>query len=278
MRDLTGKVAVVTGAASGIGRALAQCLGRERMKVVLADIEKSSLDTAVGEMKASGVEAIGVVTDVSNADSVEKLARAAIDTYGAVHVLCNNAGVLGSSLPVWESSVADWQWTLGVNLWGVIHGLHTFLPIMLEQNEEGHVVNTASVSGLIPGGGIYGASKHAVVSLSETVYTQLKLRNAKVGISILCPGYVATRLIDSDRNRPAEFASDGTERFDESMRQQARERLATGLQPTDAAETVLKAIREDHFYILTHDEYDESIKTRMENILNRRNPGVPALG
>ncbi len=276
MRELNGKVVVVTGAASGLGRALAIRFAAEGMKLVLADIEQPRLEATAVEIRTTGADVLAVTTDVSDATSVAALASAAMSTYGKVHILCNNAGVLGSGLPIWESSVTDWQWTLGVNLWGVIHGIRSFLPLMLVHGEGGHVVNTASVSGLIPGGGIYGVSKHGVVSLSETLYTQLKTRGSKIGVSVLCPGYVATNLIDSDRNRPAELAPDDETQFNEAMRQEARNRLAGGLSPERMAEQVLNAIRGDQFYILTHDEYDDMIRTRMENILSHRNPAVAA--
>lgn len=279
LQDFDGKVAVVTGAASGMGRAFATRFAREGMKVVLADVEPEALDAVVLDLRRQELDVMGVVTDVSRPESVEALARKALDAYGKVHVVCNNAGVLGASKPIWECTVQDWQWTMGVNLWGVIHGVRTFLPIMLEQGEEGHVVNTASVSGLIPAGGIYGVTKHGVVSLSETMYSQLKLREAKVGVSVLCPGYVATNLIDSDRNRPADLrdaSSYGVEA--PALRQEARDRLAGGMAPDTVADRVLEAIRSDRLYIVTHAEYDETIRTRMENILQRRNPAVRVPG
>lgn len=278
LREFEGRVAVVTGAASGMGRAFAERFARAGMKVVLADVEEAALDAAVRHMRRAEFDVLGVPTDVSKAESVEALAAKALAAYGKVHVVCNNAGVLGASRPIWECSLKDWQWTVGVNLWGVIHGVRTFLPIMLAQGEEGHVVNTASVSGLVPGGGIYGVTKHGVVSLSETLYNQLKLRDAKVGVSVLCPGYVATNLIDSDRNRPRDL-SNGAEQqgAGDPGREAARQRLAGGLPPSEVADIVLQAISEDRLYILTHDEYDETIQRRMENILHRQNPVVRPL-
>lgn len=275
MHDLQGKVAVVTGAASGIGYGLAARLANEGMKVVLADVEENALEAAVDQLKTAGRDVLGVVTDVSSAESVDSLAEATIAAHGKVHVLCNNAGVLGAAAPIWETTVADWQWTMGVNFWGVIHGIRTFVPLMLAHGEDAHVVNTASISGLIPGGGIYGATKHAVVSISETLYHQLKLQKSAVGVSVLCPGYVATRLIDSDRNRPARLREQERE-VDPALVEAARQRLAGGLQPAAIADSVVDAIRQDRFYVLTHSEYDEMIRTRMENILERRNPPVPA--
>src|SRR5207248_8286700 len=203
MKDFQGKVAVVTGAASGIGRALAGKSMQEGMKVVLADVEESALKQAEDELKASGAEVLAVRTDVSKAGEVEALAQQAFATYGAVHLLCNNAGV-GAGTTVWGSSLADWQWVLGVNLWGVIHGIHFFVPRMLAQGSEGHIVNTASAAGLIssPGLGIYKVAKHGVVTLSETLALELAARGAKLKASVLCPEWVNTRIMDAERNRP----------------------------------------------------------------------------
>jgi NAD(P)-dependent dehydrogenase (short-subunit alcohol dehydrogenase family) len=275
MRDFEGKVAVVTGAASGIGKALAERFAREGMKVVLTDIEKAALDDAVQTLRREEHEVVGVVADVSSAESVDSLAAEAVATFGKVHVLCNNAGVLGANRPLWECSLRDWQWTVGVNLWGVIHGVRSFVPLMLAHGEEGHVVNTASVAGLIPGGGIYGITKHAVVSLSESLYTQLRQHEEKIGVSALCPGFVATNLIDSERNRPAHLMNETTEAPTAEMlagRAAARERLAGGMAPANIADAVVEAVKEDRFYILPHPEYDEMIQRRMENILKRQNP------
>jgi NAD(P)-dependent dehydrogenase (short-subunit alcohol dehydrogenase family) len=271
MREFEGKVAVVTGAASGMGRAFAERFAREGMKVVLADVEDGALEAEVQELRRSEFDVIGVQTDVSKPDSIEALAAKTLEAYGKIHVVCNNAGVLGASKPIWECSLKDWQWTLSVNLWGVIHGVHTFVPIMLAQDEEGHVINTASISGLLPAGGIYGVTKHGVVSLSETLYNQLRQREAKIGVSVLCPGLVATRLIDSDRNRPAHLREQDAEAGDRTA---ARERLAGGFQPAKVADFLLDAIREDRFWVLPHDEYDEIIQRRAENIIKRQNPGV----
>ncbi len=207
MKDFAGKVAVVTGGASGIGRALVDRFAREGMKVVIADVEQSALDRAVNELRGQNHEVIGVLTDVSRAESVEALAHRTVEAFGKVHVLCNNAGVLGGRPgPIWEATLKDWQWILGVNVWGVVHGLHTFVPIMLAQDEEGWIVNTASMGGLVPGTGVYGVSKHAVVALSEALYSGLKTSEAKVGCSVLCPIFIKTRIIEASRNRPAELA------------------------------------------------------------------------
>src|SRR5947209_15550290 len=204
MKAFQGKVAVVTGAASGIGRALAERCAQEGMKVVLADIEEPALMQTSRDLAAQGAQTLAVPTDVSQAGEVETLARKAFETYSAVHLLFNNAGV-GGGKSAWESTLADWEWVLGVNLWGVIHGIHFFVPRMLEQRSEGHIVNTASMAGLTygPGQSVYKVSKHGVVSLSETLYYELALRGASLKVSVLCPGLVSTNILDAQRNRPA---------------------------------------------------------------------------
>src|SRR6266536_1627947 len=208
MKVFQDKVAVVTGAASGIGRALAAKSAQEGMKIVLADVEESALKQAEEELKASGARVLAVRIDVSQAADVERLAQQAFATYGAVHLLCNNAGVAAGTT-VWESSLADWQWVLGVNLWGVIHGMHFFVPRMLAQDSEGHIVNTASSAGLVAssGLGIYKVSKHGVVTLSETLALELAARGTKLKASVLCPEWVNTRILDAERNRPQALAN-----------------------------------------------------------------------
>src|SRR5213079_1196074 len=237
MKDFYYKVAVVTGAASGIGRALAGKSAQEGMKVVLADVEESALKQAEAELQASGAQVLAVRTDVSQADEVEALAKITFETYGAVHLLFNNAGV-GAGTTVWESSLADWQWVLGVNLWGVIYGIHYFVPRMLAQDSEGHIVNTASAAGLIssPGAGIYKVSKHGVVTLSETLALELAVRGAKLKASVLCPEFVNTRIFDAERNRPQALANAPQEQPTspemEALLQAARQWLAqVGLPP-----------------------------------------------
>jgi NAD(P)-dependent dehydrogenase (short-subunit alcohol dehydrogenase family) len=277
MDDFEGRVAVVTGGASGIGFAMASRFAQEGMKVVIGDVEESALDAAVTRLRQQEFEVTGVVTDVSQAESVENLARKTLDAYGKVHIVCNNAGVGGSrATRVWHASLNDWEWTLGVNLWGVIYGVRTFVPIMLAQGEEGHVVNTASMAGLVQGNRPYSVSKHAVVALSEALYDGLKLDGAKVSASVLCPGIVYTQLRTGERNRPARLqnlaASEQAPLDPEIVARNQRMTEETGIQPERAAEIVLEAIRDDRFYILTHTDYDAVIQERMENILNRRNP------
>ena len=276
MKDFKDKVAVVTGGASGIGRSIAERLAAEGMKLVLADIEEGALATAQKEMEAKGATVLAVRTDVSQAADVEALAKKAVDTFGAVHVLCNNAGVHPPGGALWERSVADWQWVLGVNLWGVIHGVRVFVPIMCAQDTEAHIVNTASIAGLVsaPWVGIYNVTKHAVVTLSETLHHELTLSGTKVKVSVLCPGWVNTRLADADRNRPAELLEPPVELSPqkEMIEGAFREFVATGLPAEQIADAVLDAIRDEQFYILTHPEGQEVIEARMQDILAARNP------
>jgi len=278
MKEFQGKVAVVTGAASGIGRALAGKSAALGMKVVLADVEESALWQAEYELQASGAQVLAVRTNVSHAEEVEALAKITYETYGAVHLLFNNAGV-GGGTTVWESSLADWQWVLGVNLWGVIHGIHFFVPRMLAQDSEGHIVNTASSAGLVTssGLGIYKVSKHGVVTLSETLACELAARGARLKASVLCPEWVNTRILDAERNRPQALANAPEEQQMSpeiaAVVQALREWLVReGMPPSQVAERVFDAIRQEQFYIFTHPTTKQAVQLRMEDILQERMP------
>ena len=277
MKELRDKVAVVTGAASGIGRALAGALATEGMRVVLADVEAGPLDEAAHEIARGGAKTIAVRTDVSKSDDVEALANAAQAAFGGVHVVCNNAGVSVAGL-TWMHTLADWQWVLGVNLWGVIHGVRTFMPILLAQGTEGHIVNTASMAGLIcgPGMSVYNVTKHGVVALSETLHYEL--RGTQIGISVLCPAYVDTRIIDSGRNRPPTLADTAQELPGRAqLEQMARGLLAAGMPPAKVAAVVVDAIRADRFYVLSHPEWKPFVRARVDAILEDRNPSAAAI-
>jgi NAD(P)-dependent dehydrogenase (short-subunit alcohol dehydrogenase family) len=275
MQDFEGKVAVVTGAASGIGRALAERFAREGMKVVLADVEEPALETAVRELTQAEHEVIGVPTDVSRADAFEELARRTIDAFGKVHVLCNNAGVGGGRGLMWEMTLNDWEWTFGVNFWGVLHGIRTFVPLMLSHGEEGHVVNTASMAGITPGGGPYGVTKHAVVALSEGLYLNLQLISARIGASVLCPGWVRTNILDSARNRPPELQNPDEpplNEFEQMIRASVQESVDGGLPPEEVAGIVVGGIRSDRFWLTTTHEFDDVIRSRTDGIFSGRGP------
>jgi NAD(P)-dependent dehydrogenase (short-subunit alcohol dehydrogenase family) len=280
VREFRGKVAVVTGAASGMGRAFAERFAAEGMRVVLADVEAPALEQAVAALRQQGHEAIGVPTDVSRLDEVQRLAHAVIERYGAVHLVCNNAGVDGYlDGPIWEATDRDWQWTWGVNFWGVVHGVRTFLPLMLKQDADGYLVNTASATGLVQANNMYGITKHAVVALSEVIYSQLAQRGARVGISVLCPGVVNTRLFEAARNRPAALRNEqpsAEAAAGAQMRARMIERLAAAMPPARVAEILLEAIRREQFYVLTDTEWDARIEARHTAIMQRGNPSVSA--
>lgn len=252
------------------------------MKLVLADVERPALEAAVAELRRSGAPVLGALCDVSKPASVESLAQQAFDEFGAVHVLCNNAGVAGGMpKPIWEQSLEDWSWVMGVNLMGVVHGMRSFLPRMLQQGTEGHVVNTASMAGLIPGAGIYGVTKHAVVALSESLSNELLLQGAKLKVSVLCPGWVNTRIIESERNRPeAPREAPGPLAPQlELARRAVAQLIAGGLDPLEVGDVVVEAIRAERFYVLTHPTWKNMIEHRMQNILQGRAPvGVPPPG
>ena len=279
MKTFRDRVAVVTGAASGIGRALADKFASEGMKVVLADVEEAPLAATAKEMTDAGATVLAVRTDVSKPAEIEALADRAWSAYGAVHVLCNNAGVGGGGLS-WEVSAGEWDWVLGVNLFGVIHGVRIFVPRMLAGGDEGHVVNTASVAGLstAPGMSAYNVSKFGVVALSEVMHHELAMTGAKLKVSVLCPAWVSTRIADADRNRPAEAASVQASEGFAAMRDAVRGFVAAGLPPARVAEMVHEAIRDERFYVLTHPDFMPLVRHRMEGILEGRNPTFGGFG
>ena len=275
MEDLRNKVAVITGGAEGIGRAIAHRAAKEGMKLVLADINAASLAITVAELEGRGAEVFGVTTDVSSFDDVEALANAAFTRFHRVHLLVNNAGV-ALCKPAWELTLEDWAWVLGVNLHGVIHGLQAFVPRMISDGEEGHIINTASAAGLLstPGFAAYSVSKHGVVALSEALHHDLALRESRLKVSVLCPAWVKTRIAESERNREEADRSD-LRAFDPvsvKIATAAAQATASGIEPDRVADAVFKAIASDRFYILTHPDTRSGVKVRMEDILQGRNP------
>ena len=264
-------VAVITGAASGIGRGMAKRFAAEGMSVVLADIEVEPLAKLETDLRATGATVLAVRTDVSNADDVENLAVQTLDTFGAVHILCNNAGVV-CSRPIWEHTLADWEWVLGVNLWGVIHGIRAFVPRMLTQETECHIVNTASILGLVrgPGEGIYKVSKHGVVVLSETLADELAQKGSQIQVHVLCPGWVQTGILDADRNRPNTLQNLSEKSHHHQVVGNSRNvqaEMEAGISPAEVADHVYNAIQTGTFYIHTHPEHKTWVRERMEGIL-----------
>ena len=261
MEDLNGKVAFVTGGASGIGFALAEAFANEGSKIVLADIEAEALKAAEGKLLASGAEVIGVQCDVASHASVASAADRAVEAFGKVHILCNNAGVAPSGA-LDETTVEDWQWCLGVNLMGVVHGVQVLVPKIKAQGEGGHVINTASIAGLLalPTLGIYTATKYAVVGISETLRGELG--PAGIGVSVLCPSFVKTRLHEGHRNRPKGLGA-GPEKPDAFMTQM----LAAATEPSVIAQRVVRGIKRDDFYIFPHTDVKAGIEARSNEIL-----------
>ncbi|HEY3822435.1 MAG TPA: SDR family NAD(P)-dependent oxidoreductase [Polyangiaceae bacterium] len=276
MRELRGKVAVVTGAASGIGRAMAERFAREGMKLVLADIQEKPLLEARDALAKIGVEALAVPTDVSKWEHVDALARRAFEAYGAAHVLCNNAGV-GVGGICWETPPAEWEWAFGVNQWSVVHGIRAFVPRMIAQG-EGHVVNTASIAGLLatPGMAAYCATKHAVVAISECLHHDLAVTGnaTKVHVSVLCPAWVKTNIADSGRNRPASSVPRATSASPQQqmMEELVRAAVAGGIPAEEVAEQVFQAIVNERFWILTHPKTKKAVEKRMRGILEGTPP------
>ena len=272
----SGRVAVITGAGSGFGREFARVAAARGMRLALADINQAALDETVRELRDGGAAVIGVVTDVSSAEAIQALADATMAAYGAVHLLFNNAGVASGGF-VWESTLADWQWVMGANVWSVIHGVRIFTPLMLAHGEPAHIVNTASAAGLIsaPNMGIYNVSKHAVVALSETLYHDLQLAQAKVGVSVLCPAFVPTGIAHSHRNRPTELANDIAPTASMLMAQEASVRAVESgrISAAEIATITFAAIDAGQFYIVPHEKILELVALRMQDIVSLRNPG-----
>jgi NAD(P)-dependent dehydrogenase (short-subunit alcohol dehydrogenase family) len=273
MKDFKDKVAVVTGAASGIGLAMAEKFAAEGMQVVMADIEPEALSISSEGLKRKGASILASRVDVRKPEEVEALAKKTVDTFGAVHVLCNNAGVevIGAT---WEHTLADWEWVIGVNLWGVIHGVRAFVPRMLEQDSEAHIVNTASMAGLTtaPFMSVYDVTKFGVVALSESLYKDFLATGKKVRVSVLCPGLINTNIMNSSRNRPQDFKDSG--KFGEmalQFRRNLTAGLATGYPPSYVADMVFEGIRDEKFYIVPS-QIKDSIKRRVEQVLAEENP------
>ncbi|HEY3342491.1 MAG TPA: SDR family NAD(P)-dependent oxidoreductase [Anaerolineae bacterium] len=266
MQDFKGKVAVITGAGSGIGRALAEQCVAEGMRVVLADINSVDLDNVETGLRATGAEVLAVQTDVSIGADIEHLAQKTLQAFGAVHLLFNNAGVMGASAGAapWETALSDWEWVLGVNLWGVIHGVHVFTPIMLAQDCESCIVNTASVVGLLSHNPYapYHVSKHAVVALTENLQYALTQAGSKVTAAVLCPGWANTHLMDVARYRTEAPVAAET-----ATTQQMRQAASAGVSPRHVAECAFNGIRAKQLYIYTGDEANERIRERLAGIL-----------
>lgn len=270
MKDLQGKVAVVTGGGSGIGRELALACAREGMRVVIADVDGSGMDETLRLLGAA--ESLAVRCDVSQAGQVESLAEEAYARFGAVHLLFNNAGVAVCG-PAWTTTAEEWQWVLGVNLMGVAHGIRAFVPRMLAQGDPCRVVNTASAAGLISvaGSSVYCVSKHAVVTLSECLQHELAREGAQVGVSVLCPAFVPTGISDSARNRPPELATDNP--LGEPYARQVRKAVESGrLSAAEVAATTLEAVKAGRFYVIPHGKIKALVEVRMQDILGERAP------
>jgi NAD(P)-dependent dehydrogenase (short-subunit alcohol dehydrogenase family) len=279
MQELDGRVAVVTGAASGIGLGMAKRFAAEGMRVVMADVERNALRAAVDDLARGGADVIAAPTDTSMFEEVEALAALTLDHFGAVHVVCNNAGVGSRGLPFRELPLRDFEWVLGVNLWGVIHGLHAFLP-HLRLQDEGHIVNTASVSALyhLPNMAPYNASKAAVLALSETLKFELDAEGSHVGVSVLCPSWVRTNISTASRNLPERLAYElSTEQMAQIAEYKGRRKLqqVTAMEPDEVADRVCDAIRTNRFYVITHESSVANIQDRFDRILAGENPVEP---
>jgi NAD(P)-dependent dehydrogenase (short-subunit alcohol dehydrogenase family) len=271
MDEFVGKVAVVTGAGSGMGKAFAKRFAAEGMKVVVADVQRDALERTVEELRADGAATVGVLTDVSSSSAVRYLADAAAEEFGDVHLLCNNAGVEGYlDGAVWEATDKDWNWTVGVNFWSVVHGIRVFVPRMLAHGEPAHVVNTVSMTAVIAPGNLDGITKHAVLALTEVLAHDLRERGARIGVTALCPGMIATNLFHGSRNRPAHLhnAVEPTGALEGwALRERMHALLADGMPADEVADKLLQAIRANALYLLTDHEWDELATERHRAIL-----------
>jgi NADP-dependent 3-hydroxy acid dehydrogenase YdfG len=277
MMEFAGKTAVITGAGSGFGREFARLGGGLGMNLVLADIQQDALDAIATELRENGAHVLALRTDVSKAADMEALCTGAYEKFGSVQMLFNNAGV-GAGGFCWENTVADWEWVLGVNVWSVIHGIRLFVPKMLAQGDECHVVNTASVAGLLSAQtmGVYNVSKHAVVTLSETLFQDLRVTNAKIGVTVLCPAFVPTGIANSERNRPADLAAAELTPSQKIAQAATQKAVSSGrVTAADVANAVFDCIRQNKFYCLTHPKILGSVELRLQDILAQRNPSDP---
>lgn len=282
MHEFEGRTAVITGAGSGIGEALAWRFARAGMRIVAADIDATAAERVREALLAAGHDALAVATDVADAAGVERLAAVSIARYGSIELLCNNAGVVpsGRHRAVWDYPVEDWRWAIDVNLMGVVHGLRSFVPHMLAHGHAGHIVNTASVAGLVSGSGspVYSAAKHAVVRVSEALFASLAERQAPIGVTVLCPGLVATRIYESERNRPERLRPlGGAAAETPELAAIAAGLYASAMPPATVAEQVYDAVVHDRLYQITTASFDDAIRDRMSAILERRNPVFPSL-
>ncbi len=281
MREFAGKTAVVTGGASGIGLAMVERFASEGMNVVLADIQEDALQAQVQRLEQEERSVMGVAVNTMQRESLERARDEIIERFGNIHILCNNAGVFSfqdamsigdDAINIWDVEDSIWEWVIGVNFWGVLYGVQTFLPHMVAHGEEGHVVNTSSVAGITPGGSAYSVSKHGVLTLTEGLHQNLERIGSKIGASVLCPGAVQTQIMNADRNRPDQYGGVGERSAGEAAAFDAF--LASGMDPANVAEQVLQAIIEERCYVLPHPEWDDFVRQRVENIIARTVPAA----
>ncbi len=277
MESFQGRTAVITGAASGLGEGLARQAAAEGLAVVISDVDTDNLSRVEAELQESGAEVLAQAADVSRFEEVEALAIAARQRFGAVHLLCNNAGVLVDGIS-WERNLADWRWSFDVNVFGVLHGIRAFLPEMLRQGAPGHIVNTASQGGLLgsPFMGPYTATKHAVVAISQSLYYELGITGASVGVSVLCPGPIDTGIWQSERMRPEQYGSGVplASEAERSFRKNVSSSLPGALNPMEAAVKVLEGVRNSKFWLFTHDDFKADYRRLAESVLEEKNPEI----